>query len=66
MKYSKVYMFGGLAGKKCDGDFIKEYIASNGKKIECRFFDDYTKWYIADGKQFDTLKDAKAHIEKTK
>lgn len=62
MKFRKEYAYGG--DKKADeDDYVKAYIAENGKRIEAKWgpLSDSYKHYEVDGKWFERLKDAKEY-----
>ena len=64
MKFKKVWFFGRETKDTTIDDYITRYIADNGKVIECQygFTNASSRWYEADGKSFDTLKEAKEYI----
>ena len=64
MKFTRVYLIGGEAGKDDDTDYVVGYRAENGMYIEIKELVDNTyRWYMVGGKEFGTLKDAKAYCE---
>lgn len=64
MRYTRIYMEGGENGKADPTDYVIGYRAENGKKIEVvSLINTSAKWYKVDGWSYDTLKEAKKHIE---
>lgn len=59
MKYQRIYCYGGSAGKDGAGDFVMEYIAENGARIEVDYFGNRVLQYRFMSKVFSTLKSAK-------
>ena len=61
--FKRKWFFGGDYKDGSD-DWVCGYEASNGKYIEnhSSFCNDNVRWYVVDGKSFDTLKEAKAYV----
>lgn len=64
MKFTKIYKFSGTNHKDDETDYIDRYEAENGTVIEIvELINTNIKWYKVNGKEFDTLKAAKAYVE---
>ena len=65
MKYKRIYCFGCENGKANEDDFVVEYRAENGKRIELCFSisSNSSQWYKVDGVAYRTLKEAKQACE---
>lgn len=64
MKFKRVYLIGGEAGKDDNTDYVVGYRAENGMYIEIKELVDNTyRWYMVGGKEFGTLKAAKEYCE---
>lgn len=61
IKFHRVYLIGGESGKADLTDYVVGYMASNGKYIEIKeTIDNSFRWYVVEGKTFETLARAKA------
>ena len=61
IKFRRVYLIGGENGKADPTDYVVGYKASNGKYIEIKeLINNAYRWYVVDGKSFETLKQAKS------
>lgn len=65
MKFKRSYLIGGLNGMDDPTDYVVGYQADNGKFIDIHSLIGETyRWYSVDGKEFDTLKEAKQYCMK--
>lgn len=63
MKFTRIYLAGGINGKKDENDFVWGYKADNGAVIRVIYWDNNYHWYSVNGKEFEKLAEAKEYIK---